>query len=98
MYDVPGGDAPWDDNAIPSERAWVDPPPAEHEPPRIRDRSPWYWLLAVAVAVPLLTPLYNRVKPELFGLPFFYWCQFAFIFLGSAVTGVVTLATRRRGS
>ena len=29
--------------------------------------------------LPLLTPLYNRLEPRLFGLPFFYWCQLAFV-------------------
>jgi hypothetical protein len=63
---------------------------------RRRERSHWYWLLLVAVVVPLLTPLYNRISPELWGLPFFYWCQMAFVFLGASVTAIVQLATRRR--
>jgi hypothetical protein len=41
--------------------------------PARSDRSPWNWLLLVAVVVPLLVPLYNRVEPTLFGWPFFYW-------------------------
>jgi hypothetical protein len=53
-------------------------------------------LLPVAVVIPLLTPLYNRISPELWGLPFFYWCQMAFVFMGASVTAIVQLATRRR--
>jgi hypothetical protein len=46
--------------------------------------------------IPLLPPLYNRVSPQLFGLPFFYWCQMAFIIVGASVTAIVQLATRKR--
>jgi Protein of unknown function (DUF3311) len=51
-------------------------------------RSRWHWLLAVPAVVPLLTPLFNRTEPALAGIPFFYWCQLAFVGL---VVGVVTL-------
>ena len=29
------------------------------------------------MVMPLLVPLYNRIEPRLFGLPFFYWYQLA---------------------
>jgi hypothetical protein len=76
------------------------PPPAEPRsaPSRTGDRSRWHWLLAVAVAVPLLTPLYNRVQPRVFGLPFFYWAQIAFIGLAAGVTTAVYQVTKKRGS
>jgi Protein of unknown function (DUF3311) len=51
-------------------------------------RSRWHWLLAVPAVVPLFTPLFNRTEPKLAGIPFFYWCQLAFVGL---VVGVVTL-------
>ncbi len=50
-------------------------PPTGPSAPARSDRSPWNWLLLVAVVVPLLVPLYNRVEPTLFGWPFFYWCS-----------------------
>jgi len=50
----------------------------------------------VAIVIPLLTPLYNRVSPQLGGLPFFYWVQMAFVVMGASVTGIVQLATRKR--
>ncbi len=36
-------------------------------------------LLAPAVVLPLCVPLYAREDPELFGFPFFYWYQFAWV-------------------
>ena len=71
---------------------------ARHQapPPRRRERSRWYLLLPVAIVIPLLTPLYNRISPQLWGLPFFYWCQMAFVVMAASVTGIVQLATRKR--
>jgi uncharacterized membrane protein len=63
--------------------------------PARSDRSPWNWLLLVAVVVPLLVPFYNRVEPTLFGWPFFYWVQLLFVPLGVLVTVLVYRATRR---
>ncbi|GAA4097837.1 DUF3311 domain-containing protein [Actinomadura miaoliensis] len=65
-------------------------------PERGTDRSPWNWLLLPAVVVPLLTFLFNRDEPRLFGFPAFYWVQMAFILLGVACTTVVYRMTRRR--
>ena len=38
--------------------------------------NPWNLLLIIPFIV-LLTPLYNRRHPSSFGMPFFYWFQFA---------------------
>jgi hypothetical protein len=73
-------------------------PPRDAGPgtiPHRSDRSPWNWLLLVPIVVPLIVPLYNRVEPTLFGWPFFYWAQFAFVGLGVLTTVVVYRATRR---
>ncbi|GAA2371252.1 DUF3311 domain-containing protein [Nonomuraea africana] len=59
-----------------------------------RDRSPWYWLLLVPIAVPLMTFLYNATEPTLFGFPLFYWLQLAFIVLGVATTTLVYRMTK----
>jgi Protein of unknown function (DUF3311) len=98
MFDA-SGSRRGDDELSSLQTVPKSPPPAE--PGRRRpgpDQSRWHWLLAVAVVVPLLTPLYNRVQPRLFGLPFFYWSQMAFIGLAACVTMAVYQATKRRGS
>ena len=43
-------------------------------------RSRLWYLLLVAPFVGLLwLPLYAKADPELFGIPFFYWYQFAWV-------------------
>ena len=47
-------------------------------------RASWlrFWprlLFLIPVAVVLWVPLYNRIEPELGGIPFFYWYQVAWI-------------------
>ena len=60
------------------------------------DWSPWVYLLALPIVLPLITPLYNHVKPELFGIPAFYWIQLAFVPLSALATATVYLKTRNR--
>ena len=72
-----------------------DGPARAGSPPVRSDKSPWNWLLLVPIVVPLLVPLFNRVEPTLFGWPFFYWVQLAFVALGVLTTVAVYRATRR---
>ncbi len=39
-------------------------------------------------AVALWVPIYNRIEPSLFGIPFFYWFQTAWILAAAAATGL----------
>jgi hypothetical protein len=77
-------------------------PPAPPEPTTQEeavgnpDWSPWVLLLIPPIVLPLITPLYNRATPELFGMPAFYWMQLAFVPLSAFCTGVVYLKTRRK--
>jgi hypothetical protein len=48
-------------------------------------------LLAVPTIGPLLVPVYARLEPELWGIPFFFWFQFAIIPVAALFT---TLAYR----
>lgn len=60
--------------------------------PAIR-KSAWNLLLLVPLVV-LVTPLYNRRAPELFGLPMYYWFQFACVPLGVTAVAIVFVKTR----
>ena len=72
-----------------------DRPAGDPELAAESERSPWNWLLAVPIVLPLLTPLFNRKSPELFGFPAFYWLQLAFVLVGVASTVVVYRMTKR---
>ena len=52
-------------------------------------RSGWNWLLLLPAVGLLFPAVYARYTPVLFGFPFFYWYQFAWVFLTAAITGVV---------
>lgn len=47
-------------------------------------------ILLVGIILQLITPLYNRVSPDIAGLPFFYWFQtlllliVTFMYVGTA--------------
>ena len=45
----------------------------------------------------LWVPLYNRIEPQIFGIPFFYWYQTVWTFLGTACTIPVYLYEERKG-
>jgi hypothetical protein len=59
--------------------------------------SPWNLLLLVPLLI-LVTPLFNFDKPRLFGMPFFYWFQLAFVVVGVACVGIVYFMTRNVGT
>ena len=79
-------------------------PPAPTQPDPVRreepvgnpDWSPWVLLLIPPVLIPLIPGLFNRVGPELFGMPAFYWMQLAFVPMSALFTGIVYLKTRKR--
>lgn len=41
------------------------------------------WVLIVPFIAILDVPVYNRLEPALFGLPFFYWYQLAWILIAA---------------
>ncbi|MET8758307.1 DUF3311 domain-containing protein [Lentzea sp. NPDC004782] len=55
--------------------------------------SNWNLLLIVPLLM-LITPWFNMDEPRLFGLPFFYWYQFAFVPLGVLCVGLVYVKTK----
>lgn len=61
---------------------------------RPKRRRWWYLLLLVPFVALLWMPLYARAGPELWGFPFFYWYQFAWVLLSSGLTAWVYRMTR----
>jgi hypothetical protein len=51
-------------------------------------------LLAPVVAL-LWVPSYTRVEPRLFGFPFFYWYQLAWVFLAAGLCALSFLLLKR---
>jgi hypothetical protein len=67
---------------------------ATRTPPADADRR--HWLLLIPIVLPLMTPLFNRLEPRVFGIPFFYWSQLSLAALSTAVMTMVYLTTRGR--
>jgi hypothetical protein len=55
-----------------------------------------YVLLLLPFIGTLLPWIYNRATPQLFGLPFFYWYQLAWVVVTAALIGLVVYLTRER--
>ncbi len=59
----------------------------------------WQMLLVVPFIATLWVPLYNRLEPRVFGIPYFYVYQFAWIAISVALTLIVYFATKaKKGS
>jgi hypothetical protein len=56
----------------------------------------WYLLLLLPFAGLLYPPLYAHEDPALFGIPFFYWYQFAWVPVTSVLTFIVYRKLHRR--
>jgi hypothetical protein len=62
-----------------------------------RKFHPVYLCLALPFFADLWPPLYNRITPELFGIPFFYWWQTLWIVLAALSILPAYLYEARRG-
>ncbi len=69
----------------------TDRSPMGRSPNRL---TPWHLLLLVPYVAVLWVPFYNAVEPRVFGVPFFYLYQFAWVIITSALTAIVYGATR----
>ncbi|QDX22615.1 DUF3311 domain-containing protein [Pandoraea pnomenusa] len=56
----------------------------------------WLWLLLLPFFGVLWVPFYNRLEPSLFGFPFFYWYQFAWVIVTALLTAWAYLRTAPR--
>ena len=59
-----------------------------------RRHSPWLFLLLLPYAGLCFPGLYVRATPALFGFPFFYWYQFAWVLATSLLLGIVYRVTK----
>ena len=51
--------------------------------------SPWLLLLLLPYLGLCFPQIYNRAEPSLLGFPFFYWYQFVWVGICSAILGIV---------
>jgi hypothetical protein len=64
-------------------------PAAKTNAKPMRRRSKWLLLLVLPYLGLCFPRLYARATPALWGFPFFYWYQFAWVIVTSALLGVV---------
>jgi hypothetical protein len=62
---------------------------AETNAKPVRRRSKWVLLLVLPYLGLCFPQLYARATPALWGFPFFYWYQFAWVIMASALLGIV---------
>jgi uncharacterized membrane protein YhdT len=56
----------------------------------------WYLLLVLPFVGLLIPPIYASDGPRLFGFPFFYWYQFAWVIVAAVLTILVYRVTKER--
>ncbi len=59
-----------------------------------KSSTPWAWVLLLPYIALLWLPFYNSQAPSLFGFPFFYWYQFAWVPLTSLAIYLVYRAAK----
>jgi len=64
------------------------------KPARKRGFRLAWLLLLVPYAATMFVPSYNRIQPELAGIPFFYWYQLLWIVIGALILLPVWLGER----
>ena len=52
-------------------------------------RSRWVWLLLLPYLFLCFPQIYARSTPALWGFPFFYWYQFVWVIVTSALLAIV---------
>jgi hypothetical protein len=52
-------------------------------------------LLLIPFLAMIWVPSYNRIDPELWGIPFFYWYQLVWVLIGAVLVFVVYLIERQ---
>ena len=57
-------------------------------------RTLWNWLLVLPALGLAFPGIYSHAEPTLFGFPFFYWYQFAWVLGAAAISALVFFKTR----
>ena len=78
-------------------------PPPPVVPPRlpVGTRLLAGLLLVIPLVALAIVPVYSRATPRLWGFPFFYWYQFAWVLVTAALTFsayLVVTRARRKGA
>ena len=56
----------------------------------------WLWLLLLPWIAMIWVPSYNKVEPQLFDFPFFYWYQLLWVLISAVITALVYFKTKKR--
>lgn len=56
----------------------------------------WLWLLLLPWIAMIWVPSYNKVEPQLFDFPFFYWYQLLWVLISAVITALVYHKTKDR--
>ena len=67
-----------------------------HDADANRTSKRWLWLLLLPWIAMIWVPSYNKVEPQLFDFPFFYWYQLLWVLISAVITALVYFKTKRR--
>jgi hypothetical protein len=73
----------------PNPTSSPSPSPASKRDQKATSSRGWFLLLLLPYLALCFPALYAHREPTLWGFPFFYWYQFAWVVLTSAILGVV---------
>ncbi|HLX03325.1 DUF3311 domain-containing protein [Trinickia sp. YCB016] len=58
----------------------------------------WLWLLVLPWIAMIWVPSYNKIDPQLWGFPFFYWYQLLWVLISAVITALVYFKTKTRST
>jgi len=81
---------------VATERFQPSEEPATHGAKKRETGRGTYWLLLIPFLGVLFPWIYNTDSPQLFGIPFFWWYQMAWVPVSALITILVYRATTTR--
>lgn len=64
------------------------------QPPPEPKRHPLRILFVLPFVAMLWVSSYNRIEPQLFGFPFYYWYQLLWVIVSAGIAGIIYRAER----